>query len=247
MLLLATFTLSFNACSSDDEEEDLNNGKRLSKVTIYNSDNSIDDSFTFSYANGKLNKIIFEAEEDEDIIFTYSDKKVSLVGEFTQTLQLNNSGYAESGTLMFDDSQYRFTCEYSNGYLIKVNYPDSENNTRIEIKYDNNGNISKAYEYSDYGVTEFKITTSEYSVKGKNIFLLGKLFSSDDTLDLFYGAYYGGFLGKDFPNLVSKVECIGEYESYTLEFQYTFDKDGYIETIKEKEGNKTRNTLFAYE
>lgn len=249
MLLLAAIAFIFNACSDDDDKNnDSQNGKRISKVIKYDSNNNIYDSFSFQYTNGKLNKMIFDGEDaDEPIIIAYSDKKVSIAGEINQTLQLNNAGFAESGTLIFDDSQYRFNCEYSNGYLSKVTYPDSEDNTRIEIKYDNSGNISTAYEYSDYGVTEFRFTLSNYPTKGKNIFLLGDLFGSDETLDLFWPAYYADLLGKDFQTLVSKVECIGQYNSYVMEFEYTFDKNGYIETMKEKRGNETKHTLFTYE
>lgn len=263
ILLIATMFISFNACSSDDDDEENNsqNGKRLSKVTMYNSDNSINDSFIFSYTNGKLSKITFE--EDEPFNISYSNNNVIISGEYKQNLYLNNIGFAESGTLIFDASPYKFTCEYSNGYLTKVNYPDSEYNVRIEIEYDSNGNISTAYQYADNGysdckypcdnisteneVIEFKFTLSSYSTKGKNMFLLGNLFSSDETLDLFYPAYYAGLLGKDFSNLVSKVECIGKYDSYVIEYDYSFDKDGYIETMTEKDGNKIRRTLFTYE
>lgn len=248
MLLLAAFTLSFNACSSDDDLDNGTNGKRISKVVKSDSDNNIYDSFSFRYTNGKLSNIIFEGEDaDEPIVITYSDKKVSIVGEINQTLQLNNASFAESGNTPLDNSPYRFNCEYSNGYLTKVTYPDSDNNTRIEIKYDNNGNILTACQYSDNEVTEYKFTPSSHLAKGKNYFLLGDLFGRDETMDLFWPAYYAGFWGKDSPNLVSKVECIGKYDSYTIEFDYTFDKDDYVETITKRDKWDTNRMSFVYE
>ena len=245
MLLLATMFIGFNACN-DDDKSGSQDGKKLSKVVWYYSDNSVDMIFTFRYANGKLNKAMIGNDAST---ITYSGKNVIIVGGINQTLQLNNDGFAESGTLtnVNRDWSYRFTCEYSNGYLTKVNYPDSEYNLRIEIEYDNNGNISTAYEYSDYGVTEFKFTPSSYPAKGKNIFLLGQLFSDDYTLDLFWSAFYAGFLGKDSPNLVSSIECIeGNYTS-NIKFDYTFDDSGYVKTMKKTEGGETNRISFTYE
>lgn len=259
ILLIATMFVSFNACSSDDDDnnDDSQSGKRLSKVVKYDSDNNIDDSFSFRYSDGKLSNIIFEGEDaDKPIAITYSDKNVSITGEINQTLQLNNAGFAESGTFKVDKSPYRFNCEYSNGYLTKVTYPDSDDNTRIEIKYDNNGNISTACRYSDNEVKEYKFTLSNYTAKGKNMFVLGDLFGRDEELDLFWPAYYAGFLGKDYSMLLSKVEYKGESDYEIIEFDYTFDKDGYVETMTAKEkwgfnaggnGEDTKRLSFTYE
>ena len=253
LLVVAVCTMFVTSCSNDDDDKGgSQGGKKLSKAVWDYEDSSYDNTtWTFQYASGKLSKVTLrDRHGDEPVTITYSGKNVSIDNGF-QTLQLNNAGFVESGVMDFG-SPYRFTCEYSNGYLTKVNYPDSEYKTRIEIKYDNNGNISSAYEYSNNQiVTEFKFTPSNYPAKGKNIFLLGQLFNSDYTLDLFWPAYYAGLLGKDSPNLVSKVECLKDDEYGDLpddiRFNYTFDNSGYVEKMTVKDDWDTRRISFTYE
>ena len=260
-------TLATSCSEEDDNPDNLQDGKRLSKIEHHENDGWIS---TFQYANGKLVKAKWHPSAGF-VNITYSGSKVTVIadddedgeGGFGLTFQLNSNGFAESGTItLYDDYTGTFTCEYSNGYLTKINfdYPASEDDSRIEINYDNNGNILTACRYyydqwrEENRTEEVGFTSSDYPTQGKSYFLLGDCFGSDYALDLFWPAYYAGILGKDPQNLASKYEYNDgptNSFSFTKDFNYTFD-DGYVETMKIKltypSGNFYEdNVSFTYE
>ncbi|MDL2212924.1 DUF4595 domain-containing protein [Bacteroides sp. OttesenSCG-928-D19] len=249
-LMVAMCAMVVTSCSDDDDNpSNGTNEKRLSKMIMRYSDREF-DIIDLNYANGKLSKMVWSWGDEETFnnsTISYSGKTVTVTEKgFTQKLNLNNDGWAESGTLFIEDEPpYSFICEYSNGYLTKVSYPDAEDwqATKIEIKYDSNGNITNAYEYDSNGVTEFKFTYSNNPAKGKSLFFLREAFDQDDTLDLFWSAYYAGLLGKDSPNLVSKIE----YDSHSITYNYTLDNDGYVEKIIVDEIDLKYPVTFTYE
>ena len=235
--LVSLCTVFITSCNKDNEnnfDNSLLGGKRLSSI------NDNDDTYgTFEYTNEKLTKIVLSGDDDygnlkvRDIIsFTYLGKivKVDLIN-----LQLNKDGFMES---MGDSIRNYATCEYSNGYLTKVNfdYPvhssdDYYLNDPIEIKYDKNYNIISAKH--TVLQDEYQFTMSNYPSKGKNIFFLGHCFSGDFELGLWWPCYYAGLLGKNSPNLPSNIKRVGKEGNIMRNenYNYTFDKDGYVTAI----------------
>jgi|GEM_PF-4360610 len=253
MMLLATVTFCFNACSDDDDNlNNLLSGKQISEMNVEFESNS---TYQFQYENGKLVKMFFDGMTANII---YSGKKVTIAygGEFEQTLQLNNQGFVESGT--FESygeyaSKETFTCEYSNGYIRKVHRLDTYWSVDIItiIEYDGNNNILAAYRI-DEGIKdrELKFTPSNYPCKGKTTWLFGGKIGQLDDFEHLLVPYYAGLLGKDPKNLVSKIELIERANtdrpaSYDRECEYTFDNDGYVNTMEVKMEDYS-NTLMSF-
>ena len=234
--LVSLCTVFITSCNKDNEnnfDNSLLGGKRLSSI------NENDDTyFTFEYTNEKLTKIVLSGDDDYGnlkvqriISFTYLGKIVKVWGG---NLQLNKDGFMES---MGDSIRNYATCEYSNGYLTKVNfdYPvhssdDYYLNDPIEIKYDKNYNIISA----KYTVLqdEYQFTMSNYPSKGINFFFLGHCFGAD-KLGLLWSFYYAGLLGKNSPNLPSNIKRVEKEGNimWNRNFSYTFDKDGYVTAL----------------
>jgi len=253
--LVSLCTVFITSCNKDNEnnfDNSLLGGKRLSSI------NENDDTyFTFEYTNEKLTKIVLSGDDDYGnlkvqriISFTYLGKIVKVVGILN--LQLNKDGFVKS--ISIGDSIRNFTtCEYSNGYLTKVNFdnpvhssdnyyynndPNSSDyyyyyyyyNDPIEIKYDKNYNIISA----KYTVLqdEYQFTMSNYPSKGINFFFLGHCFGAD-KLGLLWSFYYAGLLGKNSPNLPSNIKRVEKEGNimWNRNFSYTFDKDGYVTAL----------------
>ncbi|MDR2955786.1 MAG: DUF4595 domain-containing protein [Prevotella sp.] len=252
MLLLATLTLSFNACSSDDDDDSNNgaNGKKITKiVNEYGEDNVRTE--IFSYSNGKMSKYTAQYDggdtsDEFNQTITYGNNTVTLTGlldshECVQTYTLNNSGLAISCTTVNkEDGEYRenYTFEYSDGYLIGISCSGSGYTETLTFTY-SNGNITKAIERYDKESISYTFSYSE----NVNISRLINPLLDDDLLFVHKPAYYMGILGKSTKNLA--VSCTEKYSSNSYDYTcvYALDNDNYVKTATLSNGDKLTYTF----
>jgi hypothetical protein len=222
------------SCDKDDDDDgNALSGKKLTRLE-WESNEGIEE-LIFEYDNGKLIKVRNAADERYTMNITYSGKKVafSVPGEGSATALLNNDGFVES----FEDEWGVDTYEYTNGYLTKVKEGDYYTYT---FQYDNNGNYLGSHD--SYNSKTIVKSSLNHSYKGR-IFV----FTYDwlEGYELFSGI--AGLLGKEPNNLISESESTsgdgadGQYLE-NKKYDYTFDKDGYVTSVKITEESKYRRT-----
>ena len=256
---LLMVALVVTSCITWEDEEggssgNSQGGKRLSRMIFDSGDWEGD----FNYQNGKLIKIKYKDDYGHfgEVNFTYSGTTVTIddhIMDSKQILELNRDGFVESGLIIDGSDTWTFNCKYSNGYLTEINIPNPPpdyffysyrfpyefGTSRIEYKYDNNGNILVVNEVGKNNkiIRENKITSSNNPTKGKPNFFLFGIYSNDPCP--FWWAYLAGFFGKDAKNLVSKMEVSDFYDDYygdtysvwDVIFNYTLYNDGYVQKM----------------
>lgn len=247
MLLLATMFLSFNACSSDDDNLDNGaNGKRITKIV---NEYGQDDVRTeiFSYSNEKMSKYTAQYKGDTSYennqTITYNGNTVTMTGlldghKCVQAYTLNNSGLAISCKVVYesDRSDKDITFQYSDGYLTGMSYTDGSYTATLIFSY-SKGNIIKATESYNRENVSYTLDYSNNENKGiMNPFL-------EDILFAHKPAYYMGILGKSTKNLA--VSCTEKYSSSSNEYTcvYGLNNDNYVKTATISNGDKFTYTF----
>jgi len=263
--LLATFltvalSTLITSCNKDENELDSSKSeKRISKMTLRVVQNGYASGFgtyTFYYANGKLVKIKGEGADSDtvEMSITYSGKQITYSandpegGSYEGVFQLNSEGFVESGiyTEATDGYREQSTCEYSNGYLTKVTLKKHSDTSGDyveigDIYYDANNNISMTRTTRGGTTTSYTFTASNYQSKGKTLPFAFVGIGFPDMGGMF-ALYYCGLLGKEPKNLVSNTT-----DWYAKNFNYTFDKDGYVNTMILKNDYTEETFTFSYE
>lgn len=224
MMLLATV---FVACSDDDDKDDdkpTTKQKLVSKlVDDYGNGETCTTTFEYN-SEGKMTKVVETykgGEDDGDIVTTtfkkegnkltatysnnYSDK-----GETIFECELNDKGFVKKGIC-------EGSCDYKNitynekGQLIEI-----DDDFTFEWLNDNIKSFDSSYEGSpQYTYTDYE-NKSNYDFNWQLI----PVWEYD-----FMETSYFGVKSK---NLIASVK--EGNETYT--YEYTFDKDGYVTTIK---------------
>ena len=213
-------------------------------------------TFTLNYANGKLVKIKIEGIVGTgEINITYSGKQViysenglnydsgeGVLVNLEGVFQLNSEGFLESGSYKSTTDEYQegqLTCEYSNSYLTKITVQKHNDTNGIivetrDIYYDANNNLSMTRTNSNGTTKSITFTASNYPSKGKTlpVALLGNIM--EYSLFLKLALYWSGLFGKEPKNL-------------TDFFNYTFDKDGYVNTMILTDGYEEETYTFSYD
>lgn len=234
MLLLATV---FVACSDDDDDDNGNgNGGKQKLVSKLVDDygNGETCTTTFEYdSEGKMTKVVetYKGGEDDGRVITTKFKKEGT--KLVATWGTNDENGDESCT---------FECELNDkGLVTKAVGVGSEKYESIDYNENNqlvsttgskfsckwlNGNITSL---ENYGTTTYTYTEYENKTNYDFNWQLIQVWEYD-----FVETSYFGVKSK---NLIASVTEGGERYTY----EYTFDKDGYVTTIKayDESGVKT--------
>ena len=238
MMLLATV---FVACSDDDDEKDddkpTDKVKLVSKIVTSEqySDETITYTVTFEYDNnGKITKVVDSSIEDgEEYTTTHTFKKEGSKfiatynnGESDREDKVFEGKYNEKGLVIKGSCEG--DCDYTN-----INY-DNDNqliNTTGSIFNCiwSNGNITSI---DQHGKTMY--TYTDYENKS-NIDLNFQIMMIWE-----YDMYETSYFGVKSKNLIATRE----EDNYTYSYEYTFDKDGYVTSVKQYEVENGQKELF---
>ncbi len=238
MLLFASVFIGFNACSSDDKDDDGGIEPKERKVTkIVNEYDDYISTETFAYFNGKLSKHTASYNNEEglenDLKITYEGSKVIMNGlldgyKATLTYTLTN-GLATSCSIISDEEdgkETKCTFKYSDGYLTNfiVQYPNGEWQQFIYAYA--NGDVEKVQQ-TEYG--NYKFTYSNDELKGG---ILNPLFYDNIFPFDHITAFHAGILGKSTKHLAIFGEAKeGDFIS-TNNCVFAIDNEGYVKTAK---------------
>lgn len=229
LLVMVALAACWTSCSDDDDKNgDTNKSEKRLIREIYNED-SYSIKFTYD-EDGYITKIE-DGHYKETHTISRQGKKIIIGGDYSSILNLNDQGY-----IIEDDDEDFY--EYDNlGQMIK--WIEGEKYPSVCTYTWKDGNvISEKYQYDvndpKYSETKYEYY-SEYENKS-NIDLSNTIYSWDD------GAYLADYCGKISKNLLKSYTNGERYE-----YEYEFDKEGYVSTIKEytiENGKKELSNLY---
>ena len=233
LLVMVALAACWVSCSDDDDKNgDTNKSEKRLIREIYN-ENSYSIKFTYD-EDGYITKIE-DGHYKETYTISKQGKKLTIINQYNSDKSiywiytLNDKGYIISD----DDENY----EYDNSDQM-IKQTDSESIYTYTWK---DGNvISEKYQddidKSEYSSEEYEYY-SEYENKS-NIDLSSTIYSWDD------GAYLADYCGKISKNLLKSYT---DYNGDSYEYEYEFDEQGYVSTIKEytiENGKKELSNLY---
>lgn len=242
MLLVAFAAIWCVACSDDDG--DSTNQKQVKSITCKEYDYNDTWVDVFEYDNqGRITSIKTTTEKDgmSTIKYTYEKNKIiatQLGGKDALKMEytLNDKGLVVSSIGTYSDGETENECTYSynaDNQLIKI---DGDNESEYTWK---NGNLITETRYGDTQTYSY----SKYANK-----TIGVNFFDHTNFDPDY-LNGMGFMGKRNANLLDY--WIRTSPKTTFSYEYTFDDDGYVTTMKEyyqHDGEKKKlGTLFTIE
>ncbi len=263
MLLLATMFIGFNACSSDDKDDEGKVEPKDKKVTKIVSEYKDDlQTESLEYSNGKLVKYRIvdnvSSKDKVNLSINYESNVVTMKGILNErnsvlTYTLSN-GLATSCKITYSGEKLTENCtfQYSNGYLEEIFYTNSEG----EEIYDeeiykfiySNGNISELAYSTNWSAEWEKDKESEIYTYSDELNKGGVLspFVESILSSLWQkGAYHAGILGKPTKNLaissIYKAEPKANGKKSTC--VYSFDNEDYVKTATLSDGEKFTYTF----
>lgn len=232
MMLLATV---FVACSDDDDEKDddkpTTKQKLVSKIVESDSDGSEETLFEYD-KNGLISKI---TNEEETYKFTIEDTKITV-----ETYEEGSVRYKEEYQL--NDKRLVTSCKYNNSY----SSTDGMYNFKTDFyTYDDNNQLIKCGDYTftwkDGNITEQKDNNGfsyayNYFPNEYKSYLGWFVGGLEDFSNHFIMDY--GYMGKRNKNLVKQTTEIENMDQSTYTYEYKYDSDGYVTSIKEYVGTE---------
>lgn len=208
------------------------NGSKLTHnadgfVTKITTSDGIDITFEYpvaSRAGKSTSSVVMTVDEDGDM--TYYDMFIGSNG-FVSKAYVKHK---EAGEHEYEKGTWNLTYD-NQGHLIKAfhDYADEQGDDdyTVTIQWSNN-NIIKTYKDRGWDSYTYKYTNSTYP---KAIDNKGALFMFEDIypieIDYLEWVYYAGMLGKGPQNLAVSHTEIDEDETYTTNYVWTLDGNGY--------------------
>lgn len=249
MLLVTCVAMVFVSCSKDDENDNVRgaNGEKLVSKIVYTHKEEKGDTwkevYTFSY--DKQGRIIqetgdIEKEEYYTSTYTYTDEKIICYTEGID--RCDNKPYTNESTyLLNSDGLSVYSNEKYKGENDEITtYTYNTNNQLINIKsnYEDfkitweDGNITKE-EGSDFyenRVYTYSYNNNENKTAGLNFY---------DCSILCNSLFSFGYFGTKNKNLILS----SQYYNY----EYEFDKDGYVTVMKAIDKTETLEVTATIE
>lgn len=217
--------------TSDPEES-------MAKTVIsiwYNDENRVVKTETIGRMWALDNKTAYYDVKDQTLTFTAYDIDTQEKQDMV-VCKLNSQGYIQEERLLMEEGEF-YEDDFPNIYEYDV---DGQTLSLSEGEFpqyryewvDGNVFISWWKYHSD----DRKYTYSSFP--NKSNLNLNKLFTQTYKEDVWQFAFLG-YIGKKDNNL---IENIDDYSTY----EYTFDDEGYVSTIKEYEKRKLVNTIVVF-
>ena len=237
-LLLALFATVFVACSDDDDDEkDKPAGKEklVSKIVTSNSKGIKEIEETFEYDSQKrITKYkYYNVDEAYSYMqeYTYGDKKITMKDYEDDELYNTITYTLENGVIVASSDDYngkpvKFLYN-SDKYLVKA-----EKEGYSEILTWSNGNLLKIGD-------DMSFTYTEYENKS-NIDITSINFTEDAEFNdiLFRSGYFGN------RNKKLLLTTKSQWHTRLCQYEYTFDKDGYVTQISEIKSGETQTITY---
>lgn len=238
-LFAVLMCVNFAACSSSDDDEPevdnesgvVTNGKKLIEIKEVDDDGWF-DVYSLSYdSKGRLISIVgkeSDSNSNDIISFTWGENTIiesygtesitysltdNLIRKVKETDGCNSTFAYNSSKQLTDDTHTHSygetssqTYSWQGGKLVGMTYNDEYDNEKVTITYGNK--------------------------TCKGFFPLAGFLVEDDYRLLLA---HPELVGLRFTNLPSKIETKGEDYSYTETCSYTFDDDGYLESMTVEE------------
>lgn len=229
LLMVVMCATMFTACSDDDNDDarGANGEKLVSKIVCTHKEENGDtwkEVYTFSYdKQGRIIKETGDTEEEDyyTSTYTYTDEKIVChtegVDRYDNEPYTNEITYMlnSDGLIVYSKELEAVTFTYKDGKLITTKGETSYMNNKITWKDNNIISVNNE---------ERRISTYKYTDKTSKANI--NLFKTIQDINLFLSNRYGIMSN----NLVEseKFESKdGEWKS-EHQYQYQFDKDGYV-------------------
>ena len=250
-LLLLSALLIF-ACSSDSEDNGINNNSQrlLESITVLSATNTrADNYYSMSYdENNRLisfefqsfdfdenGQIYYESEIDE-LNIDYLENSVMVYDDNDEVVFPINS----DGTI--DDNDYTFV----NGYLTNIEYSDGQDDNCLQQNTWVNNNITQVVESCNPNFGDSQITETEYTNHIRpNQTTYGTISTGGGIVLSWIGLF--GKLSNNFP--LRTRFCIGSTNINSIdcwyfdetEYSYEFDSQGYPIVINDNQYSVQNN------
>lgn len=232
LLMVAMYATMFTACSDDDNDvtRGANGEKLVSKIVYTHKEENGDtwkEVYTFSYdRQGRIIKETGDTEEEDyyTSTYTYTDEKIVChtegVDRYDNEPYTNEITYMlnSDGLIVYSKELEAVTFTYKDGKLITTKGETSYMNNKITWKDNNIISVNN----EEQGISTYKYTdkTSKANIN---------LFKTVQDINLFLSNRYGIMSN----NLVEseKFESKDGESKSECQYQYQFDKDGYVTKI----------------
>lgn len=233
MLLVAFAAMVFVSCSNDDEDNVTPfGGKQVSKIIYKTANGEVYSHVTYEYdKNGRVSTEVWREEGENDIYkYSYGTDKITVVNECNGDSN-STDYYLENGIITYSMGNETATYKYN------------EKKELIEI-------INDTYTYT-YTWTNGNITVQDVPWEGDYIYNYSEKENKTFTINHFVEdipnsiLFSYGYFGKSNKNLMS-----GKSRRTYRTYEYEFDGDGNVTTMKEyrtENGTKTLETTVTVE
>lgn len=217
MLLVACVAMVFVSCSKDDDggNETPFGGKQISKIIYKEANGEVYSHVTYEYdKNGRVSTEVWREEGDDDIFkYTYGTDKITIINECGGETS-STDYYLENGIITYSMGDETATYKYN------------EKKELIEV-------VDNTHTYT-YTWANGDITTQNVPWEGDYIYTYSEKENKTFTINYFvedipnsiFFSY--GFFGKSNKNLMSGRANGSDGDVY----EYEFDKDGNVTTMK---------------
>lgn len=248
---------AFTSCSNDNDEPNDPNGGENTSAGVVNPKNVFTGQMPSEINGSKLTHnaegFVTKITTSDGKVITFEYPVVSRAAESTNTvvmtvdeggdityydMTIGDNGfvsrayvkYKEPGQHEYEEGTWTLTYD-NQGHLTKAfhDYTDEqgEDDYTVTIQWDND-NIVKTYKDNGWDSYTYQYVNSKYPQAIEN---KGALFMFEDiypieVYDLEW-VYYAGMLGKGPKNLAVSDSEIDEGDTYTTNYIWTFDSNGY--------------------
>lgn len=248
-LLAVVMCVNFTSCSDDEEpakNDDgvITNQKQLVELRMTDEDGeSIITEYSYDSKGKLLSANRIESNYSREYTITWGANKVIESTDedaITYTLEnglITHTSDSDGGDL--DDTDFTYN---ANSQLVKLQYNDEE---YLSYTWQGEKLTKMAWNYNNEDISELS-----YSGKTCKGYLPIMVWNIDDLRPLLEA--HPELSGMRCNQLPDKVYSKDEYNEETVQYTYTFDKDGYLEsctevsTYKRLDINETRTETTIY-